>query len=490
MDAGTITCPNCHQPFELTAAMSASIEASLRAKLDAEANRRKAELDAREKNISEKAAATERAKAQVDEEVASKLASERSKLTEQVKKQAQQEASLEVKTLQERLQENQTKLEAARQREESLLKREQSLEDRQRTLEREVQEKLKTERTALLQQARQEATAEATAQLSSLQEELTKNRTKLSEAQKAELDLRKQKQALEDEKREFELEKQRAIDAERSKIHEKAQRDAAEEYRLKTAEKDKLISDMQKQVEELKRKAEQGSQQLQGEVQELDLEATLRAAFPKDTIEPVPKGTFGGDTLQRVAGPLGNSIGTILWESKRTKAWSDGWLAKLRSDQREAKAEICAIVTSTLPKGINSFGQMDGVWICDMASAVPLAIVLRYALVEVATARQASEGKQTKMELVYGYLTGPNFRQRVEAIKEAFENMREDLEAEKKVIQKQWAKRDKQIEAVIANTVGMYGDLQGIAGKSMPEIEGLEFRALPGKLTDRQEKPE
>jgi hypothetical protein len=478
MAEGTITCPHCHQPFELTAAMSASIEASLRAKIEADANKRKVELDARERAIAEKSAATERAKASVDEEVANKLASERMKLTEQLKKQAQQEASLEVTTLQERLQDNQNKLEAARQREEGLLKREQTLEDRQRTLEREVQERLKAERAGLMQKAKQEATEEAGAQLAALQEELGKNKTKLADAQKAELDLRKQKQSLEEEKREFELEKQRAIDAARAQIQEKAQKDAAEEFRLKTAEKDKLISDMQRQVEELKRKAEQGSQQLQGEVQELDLETTLRSAFPKDSIEPVPKGTFGGDTLHRIAGPLGNPIGTILWESKRTKAWSDGWLGKLRGDQRDAKAEICAIVTATLPKGIDSFGQMEGVWVCDMPSAVPLALVLRYALIEVSTARQASEGKQTKMELVYSYLTGPSFRQRVEAIKEAFESMREDLEAEKKVIQKQWAKRDKQIEAVIANTVGMYGDLQGIAGKSMPEIAGLGLKAL------------
>lgn len=137
------------------------------------------------------------------------------------------------------------------------------------------------------------------------------------------------------------------------------------------------------------------------------------------------------------------------------------------------------IMSATMPKGFDGFVQMEGVWVCDSASAIPLTAVLRFALIEVATARQASEGKQTKMEMVYTYLTGPGFRQRVEAIKEAFENMREDLEAEKKVIQKQWAKRDKQIEAVIANTVGMCGELQGIAGTSMPEIDGLEMRSLP-----------
>lgn len=235
---------------------------------------------------------------------------------------------------------------------------------------------------------------------------------------------------------------------------------------------------MQRQIEELKRKAEQGSQQLQGEVQELELESLLKTRFPLDSIEPVPKGEFGGDVVHRVMGPLGQACGAILWETKRTKNWTDGWLPKLREDQRAAKADLAILITHALPKDVESFAQVDGVWVAHPRVAIPLALALRQLLVEVAGARKSSEGQQTKTELVYQYLTGPRFRQRVQAIVEAFSSMKEDLDRERKVILKQWAKRDEQISRVLEATVGMYGDLQGIAGKSLQEIDGLEMKAL------------
>ena len=235
---------------------------------------------------------------------------------------------------------------------------------------------------------------------------------------------------------------------------------------------------MQRQIEELKRRADQGSQQLQGEVLELELETTLRLKFPLDCIEPVAKGEFGGDVLQRVMGPLGQWCGSILWESKRTKNWSDGWLAKLRGDQRTAKAEIAVLVSSTLPKEIETFGQIDGVWITEPRLALPLVIALRQSLIEIASTRQTQEGQETKMELVYQYLTGPRFKHRIEAIVEKFSDMHADLDRERKAMTRLWAKREMQIQGVIESTVGMYGDLQGIAGRALPAIEGLELPML------------
>ena len=182
--------------------------------------------------------------------------------------------------------------------------------------------------------------------------------------------------------------------------------------------------------------------------------------------------------MQRVLSPLGQVCGTILWESKRTKNWTDGWLPKLRDDQRAAKAEVAVLVSQVLPKGVESFELIEGVWVTNPPAAIPVAIALRHMLIEVSLARQATEGQQTKMELVYQYLTGSRFRLRVQAIVEAFVSMKEDLEKEKKAILKQWAKRDEQIDRVMQATVGMYGDLQGIAGKTLQEIEGLEFKAL------------
>ena len=220
---------------------------------------------------------------------------------------------------------------------------------------------------------------------------------------------------------------------------------------------------------------------------ELEVENLLRTKFPRDTIEPVPKGEYGGDVIQRVIGPLGQTCGTILWESKRTKNWSDGWLTKLREDQRAAKAELAVIVSQALPKEVQTFDMIDGVWVTHPRAMLPVAVALRHTLIEVTCARQATEGQQTKMDMIYQYLTGPRFRQRVQAIVEAFSSMQEDLDKEKKAILKQWAKREEQIARVMQATVGMYGDLQGIAGKTLKEIEGLELLALEAPTSGEEE---
>ncbi len=270
-----------------------------------------------------------------------------------------------------------------------------------------------------------------------------------------------------------------------SEVRVRAKQEAEDGLKLKVMEKDQTIASMQQKIEELMRKAEQGSQQLQGEVQELALEHLLRSRFPIDEIQPVPKGEFGGDVLHRVIGSGGHTGGTILWETKRTRNWSDAWLIKLREDQRAAKAEIAVIVTQTLPKGVETFEMLDGVWVTHANAALPVALILRHSLLELALARQSSEGLQTKTEMVYQYLTGPRFRQRVEAIVEAFTTMQDDLDKERRVIMKQWAKREEQIMRVMSATVGMYGDLQGIAGRSLQEIEGLELKSLG--LTENEE---
>lgn len=311
-----------------------------------------------------------------------------------------------------------------------------------------------------------------------LEKNLTENNSKLAEAQKAQADLLRKQRELDTKLREADLSVEKRVQEGLNATREQARKEVEGELKLKVAEKELTITSMQKQIEELKRRAEQGSQQLQGEVMELELEALLRTRFPRDTIEPVPKGVHGGDVLHHVLGPIGQACGTILWESKRTKGWSDGWLVKLREDQREAKAEVAILSSVALPKGVDSFELVEGVWVTHPRVAIPLATTLRQSLIDLATARQAGEGLQTKTEMVYQYLTGPRFRQRVQAIVEAFSSMQEDLDKEKKAITKQWAKREEQIERVMQATVGMYGDLQGIAGKTLQEIEGLEMKAL------------
>ncbi len=315
-------------------------------------------------------------------------------------------------------------------------------------------------------------------ELTDLQEMFKAHDAKLAEAQKVQADLIKKQRELDDAKRELELTIEKRVQEGLDTTRQQAKKEAEDEQKLKVMEKEQTISAMQKQIEDLKRRAEQGSQQLQGEVQELELESLLRSKFPFDSIVPVPKGEFGGDVLHRVVGAGGQSGGTILWEFKRTKNWSDAWLVKLRDDQRTAKAEIAIIVSQVLPKGVETFEMVDNIWVTHPRAALPVAVILRQSLLDISIARQASEGQQTKTEMIYQYLTGPRFRHRVEAIVEAFTTMQEDLDKERKVIMKQWAKRESQIERVMGATVGMYGDLQGIAGKSLQEIEGLDLKAL------------
>jgi len=370
-------------------------------------------------------------------------------------------------------------------REQALADRAQSLEKAKQTLEQQVAQKIEMERGHIVAEEARKAKLALGSELDqkikevkSLQDILKQNDAKLAEAQKAQADLIRKQRELDDARRELDLTIEKRVQADLSTEREKAKKEAEEELKLKVMEKDQTITAMQKQIEDLKRRAEQGSQQLQGEVQELELETLLAAKFPRDSIEPVPKGEFGGDVLHRVFGPTNQICGTILWESKRTKNWSDGWLPKLREDQRAAKADIAVIISQALPKDIETFGFIDGVWVADPKVALPVAMSLRHTLIEVACTRQASEGQQTKMEMVYGYLTGPRFRQRVQAIVEAFSSMRDDLDREKKAITRQWAKREEQIDRVMNATVGMYGDLQGIAGKTLQEIEGLEFQGM------------
>lgn len=374
-------------------------------------------------------------------------------------------------------------------REQGIREQEKEIAESRRTLDNQIADRvtaqLNAERARVIADESRKAKLASAAELENkarelaeLQEVLKSRDEKLAAAQKVQAELIKKQRELDDAKRELELTVEKRVQEGLTEVRAQARGEAEEGLKLKVMEKDQTIASMQQKIEELKRRAEQGSQQLQGEVQELALENLLRAKFPFDAIEPVPKGDFGGDVLHRVIGTDGQSGGTILWETKRTRNWSDIWLAKLREDQRAAKAEIAVIVSHILPKGVETFEMVDGVWVTHPRAALPVALILRQSLLELALARQSSEGLQTKTEMIYQYLTGPRFRQRVEAIVEAFSTMQDDLDKERKVIMKQWAKREEQIMRVMSATVGMYGDLQGIAGKSLQEIEGLELKSL------------
>lgn len=358
----------------------------------------------------------------------------------------------------------------------ALNKEKESLSQKQAAMDQTIQARLVAEKTALERKLREELQNKTQLEMEDLKAQVAEKAKKIEESQKAELELRKKARDLEERERAIEVELQRKFDEERNRIQEETSRKLAEENRLKTAEKDKQLEDMRRQIEDLKRKAEQGSQQAQGEILELEIEAALKTAFPLDLIEPVPKGLKGGDIIQKVITTSGQQAGTIIWETKRTKAWSDGWIDKLKDDQRAISAEFAVIVTQVLPKDVVHLAFVDGVWVVDFLTFRGIAIALRSNLLQVHHARALATGKGEKMDFLYNYLTGTQFKQRIETIVEAFRTMQEDLDKEKRAIQKSWAAREQQLVRVLTSTVGMYGDIQGIVGASLPKIASLELQ--------------
>jgi hypothetical protein len=346
-------------------------------------------------------------------------------------------------------------------------------------LQGEIEVRLRAETESRLKavaaQAEARAREQSSQELRLLQEQLAEQRKKMRVAQEAELALRKEMTALEERQRELDLEVARKLDAEKQKLEASVRKTAAEEQALKLREKEKQIEDLRKALDEAKRKSDQGSQERQGEVLELDIEAALVRQFPHDIVKPVPKGARGADLIHEVRNGALQPCGSIVWETKNTKHWQPAWLDKLKEDQRAVGANLAVLVSVVLPEGVAEFGQIDGVWVTGLRAWPALATVLREQLIQVTFARAASEGKHEKMELLYRYLSGDEFRHRVESIVDAFSTMQDQLQKERRAMERHWAEREKQIHRVMTGTVGMYGDLQGLVGASLPRIPALEL---------------
>ena len=364
---------------------------------------------------------------------------------------------------------------AAAEKDKLMMAREKDLSDREMGLNAALEERLNIERAGIKDRAGKEARADLELELKDLKERDTEKTKRLEVAKNAEMELRRKSRELEKEKDEMELEIARKMDTERDKVKKEALEIFSEEHRLKDREKTKQIDDMRKTIEELNRKSTQGSMQTQGEVGELDIEELLKRRFPTDDVAPVAKGIRGADILQKVYTRDGSLCGTLIWEIKNTKAWQDGWIDKLKADQREAGAELAVLVSKALPQGVDSFKDVSGVWVTDFRTAENLAEVLRYTLIELARSKASLVGKSEKMDLLYNYMSGQGFRQRIEGIVEAFSAMKHDLDAEKRAMTKIWSKRERQIEKALTNAASMYGDMQGIIGASLPEIKTLEL---------------
>ncbi len=322
-----------------------------------------------------------------------------------------------------------------------------------------------------------EAKTKVDLEMKDLKAQNDENQKKIAEATARELELRKQARELENAKKEFELESMKQLDIERVAIAQKIKQEEDERNRLINAEKDKQLDQLKRSLEEANRKANQGSQQIQGDVQENDLKSILTSNFGNDIITDVPTGIKGADLIHTVFGCFGKQCGKIVWESKRTQRWGEDWVQKLKEDQANTQADIAIIATQVLPEGIESYGPYKGIWVVQYNSVYILALTstIRHFLEEMHHVKNSQIGRDEKMEFLYSYLTGSQFKNKIENIVDAFSSMKEDLDSEKRAMTKIWSKREKEITRVIDSTTSMYGDLQGIVGKKLEQIDRLEL---------------
>jgi hypothetical protein len=428
----TIICRMCGETIEITAAIQGQIEAQI---LAAEQKKHEMEL---EKVRSEVADQAKREKEAAVELTRKQLASEKELL--------QKEAEAELEMAKKRLESDALQM----------------------------QKKASAEQEMLIKKLQDDA--------ASAEESEKKHREQLGELMQS---LREEKKAREN----AELEAQKKLAEEETKIREAATKEADERQRLNLAARDKTIADLQKSLDEAQRKAAQGSQQLQGEVLELDFEKALADAFRDDGIEPVAKGVKGGDIRQVVKSRSGVNCGVILWEIKRTKNWTDSWIAKLKTDLRNEKANIPIIITEVMPKQITEdIGQYDGVWICKPRLAIMLGTLLRKGLLDVGRQKALADNRGSSAEALYNFVTSHEFIQQVEAMIETYQEMSTQVQKERIAYEKLWAMREKQAQKLLLSTANIVGSMQGHIGQAaMPRIKGLELSA--GESADEEDDP-
>ena len=415
-----ITCPNCKTEIPLSDAFKHEIEAGV---LAAERARHQRELDAAVKSA--EAAAAKKA----DQEAARREASLRAEAAEEKQRST---------ALLKQLEEMTTELRSLRRKDE----------------ERELayKKQLAAEEERIRAEARERAAADVALQLEKKDREIAAAR---EQAQRQEQMLRDQLAAAEDRAR------------------AEARKNADDEYALKLREKDKQLADAWQKVKEAEAKMQQGSQQTQGEALELEIEELLREAFRDDEISEVKKGQRGADITEKVIDRRGRNCGTILWETKNGK-WQEAWLAKLRDDQREAKAHIAVLVAANPPADIETFVNRDGVWIVNAAMPGPRFPAAPHPDRGLRRARQS--GRQGRED--GDPLRLPD-QPRVPAPgagdRRGLHLPLDDVEREKRRFETKWARQEKEIRKIIDSTQGMYGDLQAVTGRSLPPVAALEL---------------
>jgi hypothetical protein len=345
------------------------------------------------------------------------------------------------------------------------------------TVKTQVADSLAAEKAVMLNQLKAQVEQDQSERIKAMQSELEDKSKKVIELNKMHGEVERLKREKNSLRSEIELDVEKKFNTQLAEQSEKIQKQLSDQVRFKVAEKEQVINQLKDQLSEAQRKAEQGSMQIQGEVQELAIEDWLRAQFPLDDIQEIKKGATGADTLQIINTINRAECGSIYYESKRTKAFQPAWVAKFKSDIQQKGANIGVLVTQVMPEGMENLGQIDGVWICTFEEFKNLSQVLRESIIQIDQALVTQDNKGDKMGMLYDFLTGNEFRLQIEAIVEGFTQLKIDLESEKRAMQGIWKKREKQIERVMLNTNYMYNSVKGIAGSAVQNVALLELAA-------------
>ncbi|HMG83908.1 MAG TPA: DUF2130 domain-containing protein [Ferruginibacter sp.] len=411
-----IKCPNCGEVFDVENVIAADIEQKYQQEYQQKLQQSLSKVEEDKKKLEDAQQQFEEKKKNQNDIFAQKLQQEKLKLEveiqEQLKKSISSDYENKIRMMEENNKNNEEKLKAARQKELEFLQKEQQLKDKEAELEITVQKKLQQERITISEQIRIQET-------------------------------------------------------EKNSLKETA-------FQLKVKELELQLDEQKKLADEMKRRAEVGSMQRQGESQELLLEEILKENFPFDLIEEVGKGVEGADCIQVIRNSSGKECGKIIYESKRTKAWSNSWVDKLKADKRTRGADVAILVTQAFPKDMDKFGEKDGIWLCNFNEVSSVAHLLRDGIVKIYEIQKGEENKGDKMQLLYNFLTGNEFRGQVEAIVEGFIAIKQNIIKERIQMEKMWKEREKQLEKVLISTSGMYGSVKGIAGASIGDIPLLD----------------
>ncbi len=432
--ANNITCPSCNTIFDAGTVLEAELQKKLQAEMNDKLNAQYKKIEKEKEELQKKEEELEEKRKNANDLFREKMEAEKKKmvvsfeadkeklskdLQEALRKSIAGDYENQLKMMQQANADNEEKLKTSRQKELEFLKKEKQLKDREEEMEISLHNKLLQERTII----------------------------------QAEI-----------QKREQEKNEQREM-----------------QFKMQLQERDKLLEDNKRMLEEMKRKAEQGSMQLQGEGAELILEKLLRETYPYDQVEEIKKGQEGGDCILTVCNKNGGDCGKILFESKRAKAFGKDWISKLKTDMRNCGANVAILVTEVYPRDMTHFGEKDGVWICSFSEVSSVSFILRNGILQMYAAQKNQEGKADKMQLLYDFLTGIEFRGQVEAIAEGFLSMKTAITKERMSMEKIWKEREKQLDKVLINTMGMHGSIKGIAGASVADI------ALLGEGTETDE---